>query len=108
MTQRHKFRKSMNRAVGPAVAVIAVLAMIGYIIFGPTGLYAWGDYGQSVEKKRVVLSELAKKESELQNRVNLLDRRSVDPDLAEEYVREKLGAYHQDEYIIPMEPAAKD
>lgn len=97
----------MNRAVGPAVALIAVLAMIGYIIFGPTGLYAWGDYGQSVEKKRVELSELSKKQSELQNRVNLLDRRSVDPDLAEEYVREKLGAYHQDEYIIPMDKAAK-
>ena len=97
----------MNRAVGPAVAVIAVLAMIGYIIFGPTGLYAWGDYSQSVEKKRVVLSELTKKQNELQNRVNLLNGRSVDPDLAEEYVREKLGAYHQDEVIIPMEPDAK-
>ncbi|WP_447762190.1 FtsB family cell division protein [Sphingopyxis panaciterrae] len=107
MTQRHKFRKSMNRAAGPAVAVIVVLAMIGYIIFGPTGLYAWGDYGQSVEKKRVVLTELTKKQSELQNRVNLLDRGRVDPDLAEEYVREKLGAYHPDEYIIPMEPDAK-
>ena len=107
MTQRHKFRKSMHRAVGPALAVIAVLAMIGYIIFGPTGLYAWGEYSQSVEKKRVVLSELVKKERELQNRVNLLDRGRVDPDLAEEYVREKLGAYHPDEVIIPLEPAAK-
>ena len=107
MTQRHKFRKSMSRATGPALAVIAVLAMLGYAIFGPTGLYAWGEYGQSVEKKRVVLSELAKKEHELQNRVNLLDRRRVDPDLAEEYVREKLGAYHPDEVIIPMEPNAK-
>jgi len=107
MTQRHKFRKSMHRAAGPAIAVMVVLAMIGYIIFGPTGLYAWGDYGQSVEKKRVVLSELAKKQSELQNRVNLLDRRRVDPDLAEEYVREKLGAYHPDEVIIPMESTAK-
>jgi cell division protein FtsB len=107
MTQRHKFRKSMNRAVGPAIAVIVVLAMIGYIIFGPTGLYAWGDYGQSVEKQRVVLTELTKKQNELQNRVNLLDRGRVDPDLAEEYVREKLGAYHPDEYIIPMEPNAK-
>ena len=84
MTQRHKFHKSMSRATGPALAVIAVLAMLGYAIFGPTGLYAWGEYGQSVEKKRVVLSELAKKEHELQNRVNLLDRRRVDPDLAEE------------------------
>src|SRR3546814_7675763 len=76
--------------------------MIGYIICGPTGLYAWGDYGQSVEKKRVILSELTKKQNELQNRVNLLERGRVDPDLAEEYVREKLGAYHPDEYIIPM------
>ncbi|OWR01080.1 FtsB family cell division protein [Sphingopyxis witflariensis] len=107
MTQRHKFRKSMNRAVGPAIAVIAVLAMIGYGIFGPTGLYAWGEYGQSVEKKRIVLTELAKRQHELQNRVNLLDRQRVDPDLAEEYVREKLGAYHPDEVIIPMEPDAK-
>jgi len=97
----------MNPAAGPAIAVIVVLAMIGYIIFGPTGLYAWGDYGQSVEKQRVVLSELTKKQNELQNRVNLLDRRRVDPDLAEEYVREKLGAYHPDEVIIPMDKAAK-
>lgn len=107
MQQRHKLRKSMNRAIGPAVAVVAVLAMIGYAIFGPTGLYAWGEYGQSVEKQRVVLAELAKKQNELKNRVGLLDRRRVDPDLAEEYVREKLGAYHPDEVIIPMDPAAK-
>lgn len=107
MTQRHKFRKSMNRAVGPTVALIAVLAMIGYAIFGPTGLYSWGDYSQSVEKKRVVLTQLTKKQGELQNRVNLLDRRRVDPDLAEEYVRERLGAYHPDEVIIPMNPAVK-
>ena len=107
MTQRHKFRKSMNRAAGPAIAVMVVLAMIGYIIFGPTGLYAWGDYGQSVEKKRVILSELTKKQTELQNRVNLLDRRRVDPDLADEYVREKLGVMHPDEIAIPLEPGAK-
>ncbi|MBJ7502505.1 MAG: septum formation initiator family protein [Sphingopyxis sp.] len=107
MTQRHKFRKSMNRAAGPAIAVIVVMAMIGYIIFGPTGLYAWGEYGQSVEKKRVVLSQLTKKQNELQNRVNLLDRQRVDPDLAEEYVREKLGAYHPDEVIIPMDSGTR-
>ncbi len=103
MTQRHKFRKSMRRAAGPAVAAIVLLAMVGYAIFGPTGLYAWGGYSQSVEKKRVVLSKLSEKQKELQNRVNLLERGRVDPDLAEEYVRERLGAYHPDEYIIPME-----
>src|SRR3546814_7480429 len=103
MTQRHKIRKSVNRAVGPTVAVIAVLAMIGYIIFGPTGLYAWGDYRQSVEKKRVVLTELTKKQKVLQNRVNLLDGRRVDPDLADEYVREKMGVMHPAEIAIPLD-----
>jgi cell division protein FtsB len=107
MMQRHKFRKSLGRATGPALALIAVLAMIGYGIFGPTGLYAWGDYSQSVEKKRVILSELQKKQSDLQNRVNLLDQHRVDPDLAEEYVRERLGAYHPDEVIIPMADETK-
>ena len=107
MTQRHKFRKSMSRAFGPAIALIAVLAMTGYIILGPTGLYAWGDYSQSVEKKRVILSDLTKKQDELQNRVNLLDRRRVDPDLADEYVRGKLGVMHPDEIAIPLEPEAK-
>src|SRR3546814_11427623 len=77
--------------------------MIGYIIFGPTGLYAWGDYRQSVEKKRVVLTELTKKQKDLQNRVNLLDGRRVDPDLADEYVREKLGVMHPDEIAITMD-----
>lgn len=101
--QRHKFRKSIGRATGPALALILVLAMIGYAIFGPTGLYAWGDYSQSVEKKQLILTALQKKQNDLQNRVNLLDQSRVDPDLAEEYVRERLGAYHPDEIIIPMD-----
>ena len=107
MMQRHKFRKSIGKATGPAVALILILAMGGYAIFGPTGLYAWGDYSRSVEKQRIVLSELQKKQSDLQNRVDLLDKNRVDPDLAEEYVRERLGAYHPDEVIIPMESPTK-
>src|SRR3546814_18547228 len=94
MTQRHNFRKSMHRAAGPAIAVIVVLAMIGYIIFGPTGLYAWGDYGQSVEKKRVILSELTKKQNALPNRVNLPDRDRVDPDMRGENVQQETGPHN--------------
>src|SRR3546814_2557858 len=66
-------------------------------------LYAWGDYSQSVEKKHVVLTKLTKRQQDLQNRVNLLDGRRVDPDLADEYVREKLGVMHPDEIAIPMD-----
>src|SRR3546814_18379313 len=78
MTQRLKFRKPMHRAAGPAIAVIVVLAMSGEIIFGPTGLYAWGDSGQSVETMSGLLSELTKKQTTLQKRVSLLERGRVD------------------------------
>ena len=39
--------------------------------------------------------------------MNLLGRQRVDPDLADEYVREKLGVMHPDEIAIPMDPAEK-
>ncbi len=104
MTQRHKIHKSFNRAIGPAIAALAVLAMVGYAIFGPTGLYAWGDYNQSVAKRQAVLAQLTKRQSELKNRVNLLDQRRVDPDLADEMIRKELGVSHPDDVIIPMKP----
>lgn len=104
MTQRHKIQKSLHRAIGPAVAVLLVTAMIGYAIFGPTGLYAWGDYSQSVAKRRIVLAQLKQQESEIRNRVNLLDRGRIDPDLADEFVRRELGVTHPDDVIIPLPP----
>lgn len=104
MTQPHKIQKSLRRAIGPAIAVLLVMAMIGYGIFGPTGLYAWGDYSQSVEQRRVVLAGLKKHEAEIRNRVNLLDRRRIDPDIADEFVRKELGVTHPDDVIIPMTP----
>jgi cell division protein FtsB len=104
MTQRHKFHKSLHRAIGPSIAALAVFAMIGYAIFGPTGLYAWGDYNQSVEKRQAVLAQLSKRQAELKNRVNLLDQRRIDPDLADEMIRKELGVSHPDDVIIPMKP----
>ena len=104
MTQRHKVQKSLHRAIGPAIAALAVLAMIGYAIFGPTGLYAWGEYGQSVEKRRVILAQLEKQRDELRNRVDLLNKHRVDPDMADEMIRKELGVSHPDDVIIPMAP----
>ena len=80
------------------------MAIIGYALAGPTGIFAWGDYRQAVAEKRVELAELKRQEAELRNQVRLLDRRRADPDMVDELIRRELGVSHPDDVIIPMEP----
>lgn len=104
MAGQIKLRKQMRRAVGPALAALALLAIVGYAIAGPTGLFAWGDYRQAVARKSVELAQLRKQEGELRNRVALLDHRRADPDMVEELVRRELGVTHPDDVVIPLKP----
>jgi cell division protein FtsB len=104
MARQPKFRKRLRGALGPALAAVAVLAIIGYAFAGPTGLFAWGDYRQAVTSKKVELAELRKRELELRNQVKLLDHRRADPDMVDELVRRELGVSHPDEVIIMMDP----
>lgn len=96
----------MRGAIGPAVAALALLAIVGYAFAGPTGLFAWGDYAQAVASKKIELAALKKREAELRNQVKLLDHRRADPDMVDELVRRELGVAHPDEVIIPMTPEA--
>jgi len=96
-----KSRKALLNAVGPALAVVILVAMIGYAGFGPTGLYAWGDYRQSLTQKRVQLAELKIAEAQLCNRNELVDPRQADPDMVDELIRKELNVHHPDEIIIP-------
>lgn len=94
----------------PVLAGSVVLALIVYMIFGPTGLYAWGDYSQKYERKSAELRVLKQEQAQLENRVKLLDPQHADPDLVEELVRRDLGVAHPDDVIVPMPaaPTAKD
>jgi cell division protein FtsB len=94
--------KVVKGAMGPALAGFAVCAMAGYAVFGPTGLYAWGDYSQSVERKGKQLAALKVREAELKNQVSLLNPNHADPDLSDELVRKELGVAHPDDYIVPL------
>lgn len=102
MTNSAKIRKALAAAWGPSLAVLFVVAMLGYAVFGPTGLYAWGDYGQALEERQKDLAALKKREAILQNRVVLLDPDHVDPDMAEELVRKDLNVMRADEVVIPL------
>jgi cell division protein FtsB len=105
MATHPRLRKQLHRAFGPALAAIAVIAIIGYALAGPTGIFAWGDYRQAVETQRLKLAELKRQEAALRNQVRLLDHRRADPDMVDELVRRELGVSHPDEVIIPMDPA---
>lgn len=98
-------RKAIIAALGPTLAVVILVAMVSYAVFGPTGLYAWGDYRQSLTKKKVELDQLKAEEARLQNRTDLVDPRHADPDLVDELVRKELNVNDPGEVIIPRNRA---
>lgn len=104
MAAQARFRKRLYGAIGPALAALAVIAIVGYAFAGPTGLFAWGDYRQAVAAKRLELADLRKQEADLRNQVRLLDHRRADPDMVDELIRRELGVSHPDDVIIPMDP----
>ncbi len=100
--KREKIRKSLRSAAGPALAVVILLAGISYLVLGPTGLYAWGEYSQQLQDRKSELANLRKDEKALKNNVDLVDPQQTDPDMADELVRRDLNVTHPDEVIIPL------
>lgn len=91
----------MKGAIGPVLAAGVVMVMVGYMIFGPTGLYAWGEYSAKLTERQRELALLQQEQRTLENHVRLLDPRRADPDMIDELVRRELGVTHPDDVIIP-------
>jgi len=83
-------------------AAVALSVLLGWLLFGATGLFAWGDYSRALEARRLELNTLKHEQARLENRRRLLDPRHVDPDLGEELVREQLNLIHPDDIVIPI------
>jgi cell division protein FtsB len=94
-------------AYGRAAALPAVcLVLVGFFgwhaVAGDTGVLALGGY--KAEKARLVAEAegVAARKAQLERRVVLLDPARVDPDLADELVREKLGLVAADEVVVQL------
>ena len=83
---------------GAGWAVLALLA--GVSLAGPSGVLAWGDNARMLEQRQIQVAQLQVERDELRNRVNLLDPRHTDPDLAGELVRRNLNVVHPDEMVM--------
>jgi len=81
-------------------ALLCLLLMGGWVLAGPSGLFAWSENQNLLEKRREEIAHLTKERDELKNRVNLLNPRHTDPDLAGELLRSNLNVAHPDEMVM--------
>ncbi|WP_253343136.1 septum formation initiator family protein [Sphingobium sp. OAS761] len=97
-----KLRLLLTSALGPAIALLLLLTFAGYVVLGSNGVLAWGDYSRQLRQAKGELHKAQAARAELRNRVEGLDPRRVDPDLADELIRRQLGVIHHDEVIVPL------
>ena len=82
--------------------MLLLLTFAGYVVLGSNGVLAWGDYSRQLHGAKLELKKTQQARAELRNRVDALNPRRVDPDLADELVRRQLGVIHHDEVIVPL------
>ena len=83
-------------------AGIAFVAIIAWLLFGTTGLFAWNDYNRLLTQKRAELTVLEAEQARLSNHRRLLGPGRADPDLGEEMVREQLNLLHPDDIVLAL------
>lgn len=103
MVRRPKIKQLVLSAVGPGLALLALLVIAAYAMLGPTGILAWTDYKAGLAQREVELAQLQEERDALRNRARLLDGDQVDPDLAGELMRKELGVAAPDEIIVPLD-----
>lgn len=96
-------RKPVKEQMRQGLALFVLLLLTGFAIAGPTGLLAWSENAQTLDQRNAEIAQLEAKNAALRNRVQLLDPRAADPDLASELVRKNLGVLHADEVVITIE-----
>lgn len=67
-----------------------------------TGLVAWGGYRAERQQLEAEAERVHAARDALAHRVKLLDPAKVDPDYADELVREQLGMVREDEVVVPL------
>lgn len=105
MVRKRRFspRSAFPARRADALALGVLLAMAGLAIAGPSGLFAWSENLRLKDARQERLALLVEERDRLQNRVDLLDPRNADPDLAGELIRSQMGVVHPDEVVVHLE-----
>ncbi len=90
----------VRERVSQGLALFCLLAMGGWVLFGPSGLMAWSENNRMLAERQKELQQLNTQRDELKNRVALLDPNHVDPDMAGQLLRAQLNVVHPDEMVM--------
>lgn len=82
------------------VALVCLLVMGGFALAGPSGLISWSEHERLLEQRNAEIAVLTSERNRLKNRVDLLDPRHADADLAGELLRQNLNVAHPDEMVM--------
>lgn len=102
MATASTFRTLLRRTWGPATVLIVLAFFGGYAVLGPNGVLVYGQYKHQLAARQAKYDKLDKQRAVLKNRVELLNPRHVDPDMADELTRKELGVVAPDEVILPL------
>lgn len=84
------------------IALAWLLVLGGLALLGPYGVLAWGEQSALLGQRKAEIAKLSQHQMVLQNRVERLNPKHVDPDLASELVRKDLNVARSDEYVIDL------
>jgi len=101
-TKSSKFRRTMRKAVWPAVGLTLMAFFGAYAVLGPNGMFAYGDYKRQLALREKHYAVLDHRREVLKNRVALLNPDHANPDMVDEMVRKELNVAHPDEVIVPL------
>ncbi len=94
--------KLAKEGLTQAFALICLLIMGAWVLFGPSGLLAWSENSRLLSERHKELALLIEERDALKNRVALLDPRQVDPDMALQLLKSNLNVVHPDEVVLTI------
>ena len=98
---RLDFDRRNRKAQNAALFVLLVFG--GLAIAGPSGLLSWSENLRLLDQRKAQLAAVQEERAALQNKVELLDPQSADPDMVGELLRSQLNVVHPDEVVIKLE-----
>ena len=97
---RHRFRA----IIFPAFGICAVGYFAYHLVHGDRGLVAWHGLQQQVAASRLEAAAVREEREQLEQRVELLNPKSVDRDMVDEWSRRLLNYGLPNERVIPLDP----
>ena len=94
---------TLRRAALPAVCILLIGYFVSHAITGPTGALAWKAYHAERRALEAEVAMMSEQKAAITRQIKLLDPAGVDPDLADELVRQNLNVIKPDEVIVTLD-----